>query len=142
KHFGDNCQALCEAQCQGPGSIGCRLIHEIYCGVGSEQQNDLAELAKIFGGTEPDTEAPQVDIVFPEGDLVEVPPGTDMEIKGEVHDNYGGVGWKLVVHKDGELVFDQVDYDRLSRWFFTKLPEGTYEVVLEAEDHADHVVQD
>jgi hypothetical protein len=55
KHFGDNCQALCEEACQGPGSIGCRLVHEKYCGVGSEQQNDLAELHYIFGTNEPDT---------------------------------------------------------------------------------------
>lgn len=142
KHFGDNCQALCEEQCQGPGSIGCRLIHEVYCGEGSEQQNDLAELAKIFGGTEPDMEPPSVEIAEPAEPMIELEPGTDIEVKAKIQDNYGGVGWKLMVKKDGELVFDQVDYDRLGAWFFAKLGEGTYEVVLEAEDHADHVVQD
>lgn len=39
KHFGDNCQPLCEEGCQGPGSIGCRMVHEKYCGEGSEAQN-------------------------------------------------------------------------------------------------------
>lgn len=142
KIFGENCQPLCEEACQGPGSIGCRLIHEVYCGVDSEQQNDLAELRKIFGGTEPDMEPPTVDIVSPEGDVVEVEPGIDLEVVGRVHDNYGGVGWKLIVVKDGETVFDQVDYDRAGAWFFENLPVGVYEVTLEAEDHAEHVVTD
>lgn len=142
KHFGDNCQALCEEQCQGPGTIGCRLIHEVYCGQSNEQQNDLAELAKIFGTTEPDTEPPTVNIAQPEGDLVELPTGSDIDVKADIHDNYGGVGWKLVVHKDGELIFDQVDYDQIGAWHFAKLPNGEYKVVLEAEDHAEHVVQD
>ena len=39
-------------------------------------------------------------------------------------------------------MFDQVDYDRVGGWFFSNLPNGEYVVVLEAEDHADHVVQD
>jgi MYXO-CTERM domain-containing protein len=142
KHFGDNCQPLCEEQCQGPGTIGCRLIHEIYCGKGSEQQNDLAELKKIFGTPEPDTEPPTVEIVEPVGDPYELPVNGTVEVKAKIHDNYGGVGWKLTVKKDGEIIFDQVDYDRRSAWVFSKLPAGRYEVVLEAEDHADHVVQD
>lgn len=142
KHFGDNCQALCEEQCQGPGTIGCRLIHEVYCGDGSEQQNDLAELNKIFGTPDPDTEPPTVEIAFPEGDMVELAPGSDLEVKAEIHDNYGGVGWKLIVVKDGEVIFDEVDYPKLGGWFFSKLPVGVYDITLEAEDHADHVVQD
>jgi len=142
KHFGDNCQPLCEEQCQGPGTIGCRLIHEVYCDVGSEAQNDLAELNKIFGTPEPDTEPPTVNIAEPEGDMVELPVGSDVQVKADIHDNYGGVGWKLTVTKDGEVVFDEVDYEKRGAWFFGKMPAGTYTVVLEAEDHAEHVVQD
>lgn len=142
KKFGDNCQPLCEEGCQGPGSIGCRLIHEVYCGVDSEAQNDLAELAKIFGDTTPDKEPPTVQIVKPAEDVVKVPVGATVTVGGKVHDNYGGVGWKLTVIKDGVVAFDQVDYDRKLGWDFTNLPAGTYEVVLEAEDHADHIVTD
>lgn len=142
KHFGDNCQALCEEQCQGPGTIGCRLIHEVYCGVDSEQQNDLAELNKIFGTPEPDTEPPTVKIASPEGDMVELEPGSTVNVIADIHDNYGGVGWKLKVTKDGEVIHDLVDYEKRGSWVFSNLPAGTYEVVLEAEDHADHVVQD
>lgn len=141
KHFGDNCQDLCEEACQGKGTIGCRLIHEKYCGVGSEQQNDLAELGFIFGTNEPDTEAPEVSIVSPEGD-VELAVGDDLAIAGFVHDNYGGVGWKLIVKKDGAVVFDEVDYEKKLAWNFSNTPQGVYEVTLEAEDHFGHVVQD
>ncbi|WAS92288.1 MYXO-CTERM sorting domain-containing protein [Nannocystis punicea] len=141
KHFGDNCQALCEEQCQGPGTIGCRLIHEIYCGVGSEQQNDLAELNKIFGTPEPDTEPPTVNIL-PDGDVLELEVGANIEVKADIHDNYGGVGWRITVKRDGEVALDEVDYEKVGAWYFSNLAAGTYEVVLEAEDHAEHVVQD
>ena len=141
KHFGDNCQALCENACQGPGSIGCRLTHEKYCGVDSEQQNDLAELAFIFGGNEPDTAPPEVKIANPaDGSTLEV--GGSVQVVGEVHDNYGGVGWKLTIVVDGALKFEEVDYDRSLKWNLQKLPAGVYEVTLEAEDHAEHVVKD
>ncbi len=141
KHFGDNCQALCEEACQGPGSIGCRLVHEKYCGVGSEQQNDLAELHFIFGTNEPDTEPPEVKITEPM-DGLEVEKGASVTIVGDLHDNFGGLGWKLTVSKDGEMVFDEVDYDKILSWHFSKMPAGEYEVTLTAEDHADHVVSD
>lgn len=144
KHFGDNCQPLCEDACQGPGSIGCRLTHEIYCGVGSETQNDLAELNKIFGGPEPDTEPPTVEIAEPVADngVLELPDMSSVNIVAKIHDNYGGVGWKITISKDGMVVKDEVDYDRVGTWYLANMPEGTYEVILEAEDHADHVVQD
>ncbi|MFY0535138.1 hypothetical protein [Nannocystis pusilla] len=141
KHFGDNCQALCEEQCQGPGTIGCRLIHEVYCGEDSEQQNDLAELNKIFGTPEEDTEPPTVNIL-PDGDVIELEVGANIEVKADIHDNYGGVGWRIKVSRDGEVALDAVDYEKVGAWYFANLEAGTYEVVLEAEDHAEHVVQD
>ncbi len=141
KHFGDNCQALCEEACQGPGTIGCRLVHEKYCGEGSEQQNDLAELHFIFGTNEPDTEPPTAELTEP-ADGVELEKGASITVKAAVKDNYGGVGWKLTVKRDGAVVFDEVDYDRIMSWYFQKMPVGDYELILEAEDHADHVVTD
>ncbi len=141
KHFGENCQTLCEQACQGPGSIGCRLTHEKYCGVDADQQNDLAELSYIFGTPEPDTTPPEVVITSPaDGSVFAV--GEGAAIVGEVHDDYGGVGWKLTIKVDGEVAFEEVDYDRALFWNLKKLPAGVYEVTLEAEDHADHKVQD
>ena len=144
KIFGNNCQPLCEEECQGPGTIGCRLIHEIYCGEGSEAQNDLAELMKIFGGPEPDTEPPLVEIAEPvaETGVLELESDASVNVVAKIKDNYGGVGWKMLILKDGEVVLDQVDYDRVGSWYLANMPDGTYELTLEAEDHADHVVQD
>jgi hypothetical protein len=139
KHFGDNCQDLCEEACQGPNSIGCRSTHEKYCGDGSDQQNDLAELHFIFGTNEPDTEPPTVVITEPvEGTQYDT--GADVKVFTEVHDNYGGVGWKLVVKKDGAVLLEEVAYDGLEAWLLAKMPDGAYEISVVAEDHADHIV--
>ena len=140
KHFGDNCQDLCEEACQGPGTIGCRMIHDIYC-PGGQHQNDLAELNKIFGGNEPDTEPPRVKVAAPENGA-QLAAGSDFKILGDIADNYGGVGWKLIVKVDGKIVLNQVDYDRVMSWTLTNVPKGVYEITIEAEDHADHVVSD
>ena len=141
KHFGDNCQTLCEAACQGVGTIGCRLVHEKYCGEGSEQQNDLAELHYVFGTNEPDTSPPEVAITAPP-DGTQLESGGSLVVVGDIHDDYGGVGWKLTIVRDGEMIYDQVDFDRTRTWNLAKIPDGVYEVTLEAEDHADHVVRD
>jgi hypothetical protein len=109
--------------------------------VDSEQQNDLAELAFIFGTNEPDDQPPEVMITAPEGDQV-LEPGASVGIAGFIHDNYGGVGWRLVVTKDGETIFVEVDYEKDLAWNFSKIPTGLYEVILEAEDHFGHIVQD
>ncbi|MFO0637559.1 MAG: hypothetical protein U0168_32445, partial [Nannocystaceae bacterium] len=63
--FRDGCAGLCESQCQGPNSAGCQLTHEMFCGEGSVEQNDFEEMSWIFGGNEPDMEAPTVEIVSP-----------------------------------------------------------------------------
>ena len=86
KKFGDNCQDLCEEACQGANSIGCRKIHEKYCGEGSEQQNDLDELHFIFGTNEPDTEPPVVTITEP-ADGAEFESGTDVKVFTDLLDN-------------------------------------------------------
>ena len=141
KKFGDNCQDLCEEACQGANSIGCRKIHEKYCGEGSEQQNDLDELHFIFGTNEPDTEPPVVTITEP-ADGAEFESGTDVKVFTDLRDNYGGLGWKLLVKKDGEVLIDEVAYDGAESWLLAKIPDGAYEVTVQAEDHADHVVSD
>jgi len=139
KHFGDNCQELCEEACQGPNSIGCRAIHEKYCGDGSQQQNDFDELHFIFGTNEPDTEPPTIVISEPaEGATFD--SGSDVKLISDVNDNYGGVGWKLLVKKDGEVLIEQIAYDGVESWLLSKIPDGFYEVTIEAEDHADHIV--
>ncbi|MCA9694475.1 MAG: hypothetical protein KC636_33165, partial [Myxococcales bacterium] len=152
KQFATECRDLCEEGCQGAGSIGCRLVHDEYCGEGSEQQFDMAELGYIFGDDAPDTEAPFVDILTPE-DGITLPPGSNLDLSVDVDDNYGGVGWKITIEHNeaiitdpnafsGEVVFDQVDYDKALSWDLNNIPVGTYRITLEAEDHNDNISQD
>lgn len=148
KVYSTTCDTLCEEACQGPGTIGCRAVHETHCGAGSNKQNDDIELSFIFGGNEPDNEAPYVNILSPE-DGLEVPSGEDVDLRAEVDDNYGGVGWKIVIELDGEVVYDQVDYykenidaDAHVALNLVRPDPGSYVVTVEAEDHADHVAQD
>ncbi len=139
KHFGDNCQELCEEACQGPNSIGCSPIHEKYCGPASEAQNDMDELQFIFGTNEPDTEPPTVKISEPvEGTKFD--SKAVVKIFSEINDNYGGVGWKLLLKHNGEVLIDQVAYEGDESWSISNLPDGNYEATIEAEDHADHIV--
>ncbi|MEM6295995.1 MAG: hypothetical protein AAGA54_32280 [Myxococcota bacterium] len=144
KSFREGCQGLCEAQCQGPNSAGCRLTHEMFCGEGNDQQDDAAEMAWIFGGNEPDMEPPTVDIQSPaDGDSFEV--GANVELRAVVDDNYGGFGWKYTIVKDGEVVFDQPDYDRdvdaefRAALNLSNLEEGVWEMTVEVEDQYEHV---
>lgn len=138
KHFGENCQDLCEEACQGANSIGCRSTHEKYCGADSDQQNDMAELHYIFGTNEPDTEPPTVAILEP-ADGSKFDTDATVTVVSDVHDNFGGVGWKLQVKKDGELLLEDIAYKGGQTWPLTKIPDGYYEVTIEAEDHADHI---
>lgn len=144
KSFRQGCSGLCEAQCQGVNSAGCRLTHEMFCGEGNDEQDDVAEMAWIFGGNEPDMEPPTVDIQSPlDGD--ELPEGANVELRAVVDDNYGGFGWKFTIEKDGELVYDQPDYDRdvddefRAALNLTNLEAGVWTFTVEAEDQYEHV---
>ena len=140
--FVSGCAGLCEAGCQG--AAGCRLTHEMFCGEGNDQQDDAAEMAWIFGGNEPDMEPPTVLIQSPE-DGAELPEGSDVELRAVVDDNYGGFGWKFVVEKDGEVIYDQPDYDRdvdaeyRAALNLTALETGVWTFTVEAEDQYEHV---
>jgi MYXO-CTERM domain-containing protein len=143
--FSDTCDGLCEASCQG--AAGCRLFHEDFCGVGNDQQNETAELTYIFGGNEPDLEAPYVEIVSPaDGDVIE--EGGTASLRAVVDDDYGGYGWRFIVAHQGEVIIDQVDYDRevddqyRAALNLGNLVPGTYEVTVEIADHFDHTSTD
>lgn len=144
KAFQSGCDDLCEGACQGPNSAGCRLTHEMFCGEGNDQQDDAAEMAWIFGGNEPDMEPPTVDIQSP-ADGAQLEVGADVELRAVVDDNYGGFGWKFVITKDGEVVYDQPDYDRdvdaefRAALNLTSLEEGVWTFTVEAEDQYEHV---
>lgn len=140
--FQNGCDNLCENSCQG--SAGCRLTHDMFCGEGNDQQDDVAEMAWIFGGNEPDMEAPTVDIQSPV-DGAELDEGSDIELRAVVSDNYGGFGWKFLVTKDGEVIYDQPDYDRdvdaefRAALNLSNLEAGVWTFTVEAEDQYEHV---
>jgi len=144
-NFSSSCDGLCEAQCQG--DAGCRLFHEDFCGVGSDQQNEVDELSFLFGGNEPDLEPPYVEIVSPADDLV-VPEGSDVNLRAIVDDNYGGYAWRFIIQQDGEVVYDQIDYDRdvdeeyRAALNLVNMDPGTYVLTIEVLDHFDHLSTD
>lgn len=144
KAFRSGCEDLCEAQCQGANSAGCRLTHEMFCGEGADQQDDVAEMAWIFGGNEPDMEPPTVDIQSPI-DGEELEEGDSVQLRAVVDDNYGGFGWKFTVEKDGEVIFDQPDYERdvdaefRAALNLSNLETGVWTFTVEAEDQYEHI---
>jgi MYXO-CTERM domain-containing protein len=140
--FQSGCDGLCESQCQGPNSAGCQLTHEMFCGEGSVAQDDVAEMMWIFGGNEPDMEDPTVEIVEPaEGAMYDAP--ADVQIRAVVDDNYGGFGWEFVIEQDGEVLVEQVDYERevdaeyRAALNLSGLPAGSYVLRVRAVDHYD-----
>lgn len=145
--FRNGCTGLCESQCQGPNSAGCQLTHEMFCGEGSVEQNDFEEMSWIFGTNEPDMEAPSAEIVEPaDGAMFE--GGTDINFRALVDDNYGGYGWKYVFTKDGEVFYDQPDYDREVDADYRAavnlggLEAGEYVLTVEVHDQYGNVATD
>ena len=145
--FSTNCDTLCEEQCQGANTIGCRLQHEMFCGEGSDAQNEQAELQFLFGDDTPDLEPPTIIIDSPaNGDLF--PPGASVDFRAVLDDDFGGVGWRNIVVKDGETFLDEIDYgkenldeDGRIAINLTGLDLGHYEITVIAADHADHITE-
>ena len=142
KAFSPNCDTLCEAQCQGPGSIFCPRQHEEFC-AGGGAQNDVAEQSKFFGDNTPDVTPPVVDIMSPvDGQMLNA--GDSIALKALVDDDYGGWGWRIIVEQDGQVAFDEIDFEQeyvdaegLVSLNFNNLPVGVYTITIEALDHAD-----
>ncbi|MBL4683975.1 MAG: hypothetical protein JKY37_05255 [Nannocystaceae bacterium] len=134
--FSDGCAPLCEEACQGPGSVHCQDVHAQFCGAG--MQDSVAELMHTFGSDEPDGQPPSVEFLAPADGAV-LAPGSDLEVSVVVTDNYGGVGWHFMLLRDGVEVAAQTAFDRETLWPLATLPEGSYEVRVIAEDHADNV---
>jgi MYXO-CTERM domain-containing protein len=143
--FSDTCDALCEEQCQGANSIGCRLNHETHCGEGSNAQNEDLELNYLFGGNEPDMQPPVCEILSPaDGD--HFASGASTSVRVEVDDDYGGMGWQVTIAKDGETVYDEIDFfkenidaDFNAALNLTMLEPATYTVTALCIDHGDNM---
>jgi MYXO-CTERM domain-containing protein len=119
----------------------------MFCGEGTLQQNDHAEMQWIFGGNEPDMEPPTATIVNPPEDIT-IDEGGSVNFRAMVDDNYGGFGWRFVVTKDGETIHDEPDYDRevdedyLAALNLVNLEPGVYTIMVEVEDQFEHIASD
>lgn len=146
KIFSPACDGLCEAQCQGPNTAGCRLTHENFCGVGNDQQNEHEELTWLFGGNEPDVEPPFAEIVEPQ-DGATFPEGASVDLRAEIGDNYGGYGWQWTITKDGAVEHDEVAYDRevddayRPALNLSALPAGEWTMTITVQDQYENVAQ-
>lgn len=152
----DPASLMCDGACDEPSaqswlptcagvSGACSLANG---GCPAGQQNDHQVLRDLFGTDEPDDTPPIADITSPAPGLV-VLPGSDLQLRAIVDDDFGGVGYRLTVTFDGEVLLDTVDFarERVVEPFtvgvdLTNVDEGTFVFIVEAMDHADHVTVD
>lgn len=135
--FGSDCVDVLTAPDQGGA---CGGVNNCHCGDG-KLQNDKMTLSAIYAPPGPDIVEPTISITTPaDGDIFE--SGADIGVGVDVWDDFGGYGWKLMLYQDGELLGEKYDYSRVREFDLFGLPDGTYEVVAEIEDQADHIVQD
>jgi MYXO-CTERM domain-containing protein len=145
-NFSSTCDPLCEAQCQGANTAGCRLTHENFCGVGNDQQNEHDELTWLFGGNEPDVEPPFAEIVEPQ-DGAEFPEGASVDLRAEIGDNYGGYGWQWTITRNGAVEHDEVAYDRevdddyRPALNLSNLPSGEWTLTIKVQDQFENVAE-
>lgn len=145
--FSTSCDPLCESQCQGPNTAGCRLTHENFCGAGNDQQNEHEELTWLFGGNEPDVEAPFAEILSPQDGEV-LPSGASVELRAEIGDNYGGYGWQWTITHDGAVEHDEPAYDRevddeyRPALNLTNLPDGEWTFTIRVQDQFENIAED
>lgn len=136
--FNDSCAPTIAVSGQGAGCAG---VNKCHCGDG-ELQNDKKTLSVIFAPAGVDTTEPTISLTSPQ-DGETFAPGEDITVGFDPWDDVGGYGWKLVVEdENGEVLVDQVDYDRALEFTLTQLPEGTYTLTGLVMDHADHVATD
>jgi len=135
--FGSDCADIFIAPDQGSACSG---VNKCHCGVG-ELQNDKSTISAIYAPPGPDIVEPTIDITSPaDGSVHE--SGSEVLVDVDVWDDFGGYGWKVLVYQEDELLGEKYDYQRTQVFALNGLPDGTYDVVVEIEDQADHIVQD
>lgn len=135
--FGDDCADVLTAPDQAGG---CGGVNKCHCG-DADLQNDKATISAIYAPPGPDNVEPTIEITGP-ADGATYPSGATIGVNVDVWDDFGGYGWKLMVYSEGELLGEAYDYDRITQFSLSSLPDGVYELVAEIEDQADHIVQD
>ncbi len=111
----------------------CGSQHEPNCG-SQFSQNSHQDLLDLFGPSEPDTQAPTVQIIAP-GDGAMYPVGAEFEITVMAADD-NAVEFVDLYRGDAKLQSDAVaPYG----WNVTDIPEGTYQFSVQATDLAGNV---
>ncbi len=132
----------CQGFPQDPG-IGGDGSYALMCETGP-----LGDFSEVCGAplTDfPDTDAPSLDVVSPEGDQVFEVDGSDsadlhIEANADDGDGWGIAGVELIIApEDGEMVSQSLDYAPF-RWN-TKFPVGGYNLKLVATDNAGNVTE-
>lgn len=134
--FNDSCAPTYQVPGQSAACIG---VNKCHCGVG-EQQHDKRTLSTSFAAAGPDLVEPTIMLGSPP-DGAHFEEGEEIRVELEPWDDVGGYGWKLIVEDaEGEVLVDQVDYDRALVFDLVGLPPGVYTLTGLIQDHADHVV--
>ncbi len=134
--FHDGCVPIIQVAGQSAACVG---VNKCHCGV-NEQQDDKATLSATFAPAGVDIVEPTISILEPADGAV-FQEGETIRVELEPWDDVGGYGWKLLIESSaGEVLVDQVDYDRAMVFDLTGLPPDVYLFTAYIQDHADHVV--
>ncbi len=137
--FGDECTPIIQVQGQSAACVG---VNKCHCGDGN-LQHDRSTLRWTYAPPGPDVTPPEIAITAPaDGTVFEVDETVSVSL--EVSDDYGGYGWKIVLTDlgTGDVLADQVDYDRQTAWDLVGLPEGTYELRAVVMDQDENTAED
>lgn len=136
--FHDGCVPIIQVAGQSAACVG---VNKCHCGVG-EEQDDKATFFATFSPAGVDVVEPTISVLQP-ADGATYQEGETIRVEFEPWDDVGGYGWKLLVENEaGEVLVDQVDYDRAMIFDLSGLPPDVYTVTGYIQDHADHVVTD
>ena len=134
--FNDSCAPTIQVSGQSASCVG---VNKCHCGEG-EAQHDKNTLFATFAPAGVDMTEPTISIATPEDGAI-FQEGEDILVEFDPWDDVGGYGWKLIVEDEqGEVLVDQVDYDRALFFNLKGVPVGTYTLTALIQDHADHVV--
>jgi uncharacterized protein (TIGR03382 family) len=116
----------------------CTGVNRCHCGV-PDRQHDKKTISMIFAPAGVDLVEPTIEFTNPaDGEIFEV--GDDVILELDPWDDVGGFGWKIEIEtEDGELLAEQVDYQRVRTFTISGFEPGTYLLRAVIQDHADHV---
>src|SRR5690606_14824245 len=102
------------------------------CSCGGNTQNSYQHIMDTFGASTPDTQSPTAAITFPgDGDVFE--PGAEFDITVNVADDVQVASVTLFVDGAASGMDSSAPF---GPWPVSNIPEGTYELYIEAIDTA------